>query len=146
MRNSLINLQVKLDMSDFPSAFLSIGMAAATLAMSGNLDDTRLWLIAVANGFNWKFDANFTSFVGILSVPDAFCCWEILQLNLIHCRFYWKSLLQLLWLIFKNKIPFFVIFNFIIWIWLHSNNSWHSSFCQILMKQHQSSLKWVINK
>ena len=59
-------------MSDFPSAFLSIGMAAATLAMSGNLDDTRLWLIAVANGFNWKFDANFTSFVGILSVPDAF--------------------------------------------------------------------------
>ena len=59
-------------MSDFPSAFLSIGMAAATLAMSGNLDDTRLWQIAVANGFDTKFDANFTSFVGILSVPDAF--------------------------------------------------------------------------
>ena len=59
-------------MSDFPSVFLSIGMAAATLAMSGNLDDTRLWLIAVANGFDRKFDANFTSFVGILSVPDTF--------------------------------------------------------------------------
>ena len=42
-------------------------MTVATLAVSGNLDKARLLLIAVANGY-----ANFTSFVGILSVPDAF--------------------------------------------------------------------------
>ena len=40
-------------------------MAVATLAMSGNLDEARLLLIAVANGFERKFDANLTSFVGI---------------------------------------------------------------------------------
>ena len=45
----------------------------AILAMSGNLDGARLLLIAVANGFDRKFDANFTSyFVGILSVLNAF--------------------------------------------------------------------------
>ena len=44
----------------------------ATLAMSGNLDGARLLLIAVANGFDRKLDANFTSFVSILSVPDSF--------------------------------------------------------------------------
>ena len=49
-------------------------MTVATLAISGNLDETRLLLIAVANGFDRKFDANFTSFVGNLSVPDAFWC------------------------------------------------------------------------
>ena len=47
-------------------------MTVATLAMSGNLDEARLLLIAAANGFDRKFDANFTSFVLILSVPDAF--------------------------------------------------------------------------
>ena len=47
-------------------------MTVATLAVSGNLDKARLLLIAVANGYDRKFDANFTSFVGILSVPDAF--------------------------------------------------------------------------
>ena len=47
-------------------------MTVATLAMSGNLDEARLLLIAVANGVDRKSDANFTSFVGILSVPDAF--------------------------------------------------------------------------
>ena len=44
----------------------------ATLAMSGNLDGARLLLIAVANGSDRKLDANFTSFVSILSVPDSF--------------------------------------------------------------------------
>ena len=44
----------------------------ATLAMSGTLDGARLLLIAVANGFDRKLDANFTSFVSILSVPDTF--------------------------------------------------------------------------
>ena len=29
-------------------------------------------LMAVANGFDRKLDANFTSFVVILSIPDAF--------------------------------------------------------------------------
>ena len=43
-------------------------MTVATLAMSRNLDETRLLLIAVANGVDRKSDANFT---GILSVPDA---------------------------------------------------------------------------
>ena len=47
-------------------------MTVATLAMSGNLDEARLLLIAVANGVDGKFDANFKSFVGILSVPDVF--------------------------------------------------------------------------
>ena len=40
--------------------------------MSGNLDEARLLLITVVNGFDEKFDANLTSFVGILSVPDTF--------------------------------------------------------------------------
>ena len=44
----------------------------AILAMSGNLDGARLLLIAVANGSDRKLDANFTSFVSILSVPDSF--------------------------------------------------------------------------
>ena len=47
-------------------------MTVATLTMSGNLDEARLLLIAVANGVDKTFDANFTSFVSILSVPDAF--------------------------------------------------------------------------
>ena len=47
-------------------------MTVATLAMSENLDVARLLLIAVANGVDRKSDANFTSFVGILSIPDAF--------------------------------------------------------------------------
>ena len=46
-------------------------MTDAILAMSENLDEARLLLVAVANGFDRKFDANFTSFIGILSVPDA---------------------------------------------------------------------------
>ena len=46
-------------------------MTDAILAMSENLDEARLSLVAVANGFDRKFDANFTSFIGILSVPDA---------------------------------------------------------------------------
>ena len=40
--------------------------------MSENFDETRLLLIAIAHGVDRKFYANFTSFVGILSVPDAF--------------------------------------------------------------------------
>ena len=40
--------------------------------MTGNLDEARLLLITVANSFDGTFDANFTSFFGILSVPDAF--------------------------------------------------------------------------
>ena len=47
-------------------------MNVATLAMSGNLDEARLLLIAVPNDVDRKFDANFTSFIGILSVPDTF--------------------------------------------------------------------------
>ena len=47
-------------------------MTVATLAMSKNLNEARLLLIAIANGFDRNFDANFSSFVGILSVPDAF--------------------------------------------------------------------------
>ena len=46
--------------------------AVATLAMSGNLDEARLLLIAVANDVDRKSDANFARFVGILSIPDAF--------------------------------------------------------------------------
>ena len=46
-------------------------MTDAILAMSENLDEARLLLVAVANGFDRKFDVNFTSFIGILSVPDA---------------------------------------------------------------------------
>ena len=47
-------------------------MTVATFTMSGKLDQARLLLIAVANGVDRKFDANFTSFAGIVSVPDAF--------------------------------------------------------------------------
>ena len=47
-------------------------MTVATLAMSGTLDEARLLFIAVVNDVDKKFDANLTSFVGILSVPDAF--------------------------------------------------------------------------
>ena len=47
-------------------------MTVATLAISRNLDETRMLFIAVADGFYKKFDANFTSFAGILSVPNTF--------------------------------------------------------------------------
>ena len=47
-------------------------MTVATLAMPGNIDEARLLLIAVANGVDRNFDGNVTSFVGILSVSDAF--------------------------------------------------------------------------
>ena len=40
--------------------------------MSGNLDEARLLLIAISNDVVRKFAANLTSFVGILSVPEAF--------------------------------------------------------------------------
>ena len=36
--------------------------------MSGNLDEARLLLIAIANGVDKTFDANFTSFVGTSGV------------------------------------------------------------------------------
>ena len=39
--------------------------------LSENLDEARLLLVAVANGFDIRFGANFTSFIGILSVPDV---------------------------------------------------------------------------
>ena len=42
------------------------------LAMSGNLDEAILLLITFANGVDRKSNANFTSFVGILSAPGAF--------------------------------------------------------------------------
>ena len=44
----------------------------AFLAISGNLDESRLLLIAIANGVDRKFDADLKSLVGILSVPDVF--------------------------------------------------------------------------
>ena len=44
-------------------------MTLTTLDMSENLDEARLLLIALANGFDRKSDANCTSFTGILSVP-----------------------------------------------------------------------------
>ena len=37
-------------MSYLSSVFLSVGMTVATLARSGNLDEVKLLLIAVANG------------------------------------------------------------------------------------------------
>ena len=49
-----------------------MGLTVAILAISGNLDESRLLLIAIANGVDRKFDADLKSFVGILSVPDAF--------------------------------------------------------------------------
>ena len=52
--------------------------------MSGNLGEARLLLIAIATGVDRKFDANLTSFVGILF-------GEILELNLLH----WKLLVLL---------------------------------------------------
>ena len=47
-------------------------MNVATLAMPGHVDEARILLIAVANGFDRKVDTNFTSFVGMLYVPDSF--------------------------------------------------------------------------
>ena len=53
-------------------------MTVAVLAMSRNLDEARLLLIAIANGVDRKHDANLTTFVGILSA--------LLELLLLH----WK--------------------------------------------------------
>ena len=61
----------KLDISYLSFVFLSIAITVATLPTTENLDEARLLLIAVTNGFDRKFDANFTSFVAILFVPDA---------------------------------------------------------------------------
>ena len=49
--------------------------------MSGNLDEAMLLLITFANGVDRKSDANFTSFVGILSVPDAFLLLTDFRIN-----------------------------------------------------------------
>ena len=46
-------------------------MTATSLAMTGNLDEARLLLIAIANGVDRKLHANLTSFVSILSVPSG---------------------------------------------------------------------------
>ena len=74
-------------------------MTAATLAMSGNLNDTRLLLIAIGNGIDRKFDANLTSFGGILSVPDAFLMLKDFRIKFISlevtCFAEAKVLLQL---------------------------------------------------
>ena len=56
-------------MSYLSSVFLSIG---TTVAMPGNLDEVRLLFIAISNEVDKKFHANLTSFVGILSVQEAF--------------------------------------------------------------------------
>ena len=92
----------KLDISYLSSVFLSIGMTVATLAMSGNLDEAMLLLITFANGVDRKSDANFTSFVGILSVPDAFLLltdfrikFTMLEVNGLSDA---KVLLELKWL------------------------------------------------
>ena len=42
--------------------------------MSGNLDEARLLLIAVANGFDTIFDANFKSFAGFYPYQTPFWC------------------------------------------------------------------------
>ena len=59
----------KFDIPYFSSVFLS---RVTTIEISGNLDKGRLLLIAISNDVDRKLDANLTSFVGILSVPDAF--------------------------------------------------------------------------
>ena len=68
---------------------MSIG---TTVAMSGN--EARLLLIAVSNDIDKKIDANLTSFVGILSVPDVvlvlrnfgtkFTSWQVTYLA--YCK------------------------------------------------------------
>ena len=64
------------------SVLLSLGMTVTTLALSGNLDAAILILTAVVNGVDRKSDAIFRSFVGILSVPDAFLILrDLLQWN-----------------------------------------------------------------
>ena len=89
----------KLNRSYLSSVFLSIGITVATLAMPGNLDEARLLLIAVAIGFDIKFKANFTNFVGILSVPDAFLVLRDFRINFtsleVACLAEAKILLEL---------------------------------------------------
>ena len=46
-------------------------MTATSLAMTGNIDEARLLLIAIANGVDRKLHANLTSFVSILSVTSG---------------------------------------------------------------------------
>ena len=53
------------------SLFINRNDCSNFLAMPGNLDEARLLLIAIANGFDGKFDGNLTSFDGILFVQDA---------------------------------------------------------------------------
>ena len=92
----------KLHISHFSSVFLSTGMTVASLTMSGNLDEARLLLIAVTNGFDRKFDANFTSFVGILFAPDAFLVLRDFRIKFtsleVTCLPVVKVLLELKWL------------------------------------------------
>ena len=74
-------------------------MTVAILAMSGNLDEARLLLVTVANGFNRKFDANFTSLVGISSLPDAFLVLRDFRIKFtlleVNCLAEAKALLEL---------------------------------------------------
>ena len=70
--------------------------------MSGNLDGARLLLIAVANGFDRKLDANFTSFVSILSVPDSFLVLRDFRIKFTSLEVTYlaeaEELLELKWL------------------------------------------------
>ena len=71
-------------------------MTATSLAMTGNIDEARLLLIAIANGVDRKLHANLTSFVSILSVTSGamppplisrqlfYGCSEILRTKNFH--------------------------------------------------------------
>ena len=54
-------------------------MIVATLAISGNLDETRMLLISVANGFDRKFDVNLGSFVGTYPYQTPFYIERLLN-------------------------------------------------------------------
>ena len=79
--------------------------------MSGNLDEARLLLIAVANGFDRKFDANFKSFFGILSVPNTFLVLIDFRTKFtsleVTCLAEVKVLLELKW--FFTDILFLIL-------------------------------------
>lgn len=74
---------LKLDIAYLSSFFLLIGITLAILALFGKIEVLILWLMAFGSGSAKMSDANLTSLIGILSIPDAFLEFRDIKMVLI---------------------------------------------------------------
>ena len=94
------------------SLFSSIGTTVAVLSISGNLDEARMLVIAIANDVDETFGTNVTTFVGILSVPDTFLMLRDFRIKFtlleVTCLTEGKVLLELK-LLFTDKLSLILV-------------------------------------